>query len=375
MVEIKEVKTKKDRKAFVNLPLKMYRGNEYFVPPLYMDEMAMFTDKNIYSKTCDSVYFLAYREGELVGRIQGIIQRAYNDIHACKRARFTRFDSIDDAEVASALFTAVENWAKEKGMDTVCGPLGYSDLEREGLLIEGFEWLNTFEEQYNYEYYKALVEGCGYEKEVDWVESRLFSDGKDHKMMPKIAQRTLEMNRLHMADKNMSTAKFVEKYADGIFDCIDECYRHLYGTVPFTDEMKNQMIGQFKLFLNKKYIEVVLDENEKVVSFGFCLPGIGAALQKSGGRLTPFALVRVLKALKKPKSLDLALVAILPEYQSKGVAAVFLNAMIRFLNEGSVEYMETNLNLEDNTSIRSMWKHFKAIEHKRRRSFVKRIAD
>ncbi len=375
MIEIKEVITKKDRKIFVELPLKTYKGNEYFVPPLYMDEMAVFTDKNIYSKTCDSSFFLAYKDGKPVGRIQGIIQRQYNEIHSEKRARFTRFDCIDDKDVAKALFDAVENWAKANCMDTVCGPLGYSDLEREGLLIEGFDWLNTFEEQYNYEYYKDLIESCGYEKEVDWVEYRLFSDGKEHKQLPKIAKRALEMNHLHLAPKNMSTSKFIDRYGDGIFHCIDECYKHLYGTVPFTDDMKKQMIEQFKLFINKKYIIVILDESERVVSFGFCIPGIGKALQRSGGRLTPVTLIKLLNAVIKPRSLDLALVAVLPEYQNKGVNAVFLAGMVEYLEDKRVEYMETNLNLEYNTSIQAMWKHFKAIQHKRRRSFVKKLSD
>ena len=174
MIEIKEVKTPKEQRAFVNFPLMLYKGNPYFVPPLYADEMKLFKSNYHYYETSEAVYFLAYRKGEVVGRISGILQRAANEKWQQKRVRFTRFDSIDDQEVANALFSAVETWAKAKGMEEVVGPLGFSDFEREGLLIEGFEELSTFEEQYNYPYYQKLIEHLGYQKDVDWVEHKLY---------------------------------------------------------------------------------------------------------------------------------------------------------------------------------------------------------
>ena len=172
-VRIIKVETGAQRKAFVRFPLKLYKNNPYFVPPLYGDEMAQFKKKHAYSDTCQTVFFLAMQGKKVVGRIQGILQRQSNELRGEKRVRFTRFDAVNDLRVAKALFAAVENWAKEQGMDTVCGPLGYSDLEREGLLIEGFDQLSTFEEQYNYDYYPALLEACGYGKEIDWFEFRL----------------------------------------------------------------------------------------------------------------------------------------------------------------------------------------------------------
>ena len=175
MVEIREVKTKKEQKAFLEFPLDMYADNPYFVPPLYGDEKKIFRGDYVYNDTCEHVYFNAYRDGEMVGRISGILQKASNEKKGERRVRFTRFDSINDREVAHALFDAVEKWALSKGMDTVCGPLGFSDLEREGLLIEGFDELSTFEEQYNAEYYGALIEDCGYAKEVDWIESKIYA--------------------------------------------------------------------------------------------------------------------------------------------------------------------------------------------------------
>ena len=373
MIEILRVETKAQRKEFVDFPLRLYKGNPNYAPELYGDAMKTFTDANVYRNTCDDVFFLAKREGKTVGRIQGIIQRQFNELHNEKRVRFTRFDSIDDQEVADALFKAVEMWAKEKGMDKFCGPLGYSDLEREGMLIDGFDEMATFEEQYNYAYYQKLVEGAGFDKEVDWVEFQLKAPKTDNPMVSKVAQRALEMNKLHVASIDMSKKKYISKYREGVFYCIDECYAKLYGTVPFTKEMKDQLIDQFMLIVNKKYLLVVCDEKENVVAFGLCFPSIGKALQKSGGKLTPAGLARLLRAVAKPKVIDLALVAVLPEYQARGVNAVMIEGMINMLKDTGVEYCETNLNLEDNLAVQAMWKYFDKKQHKRRRSFVKAI--
>lgn len=373
MVEIIEVQTKKQRKEFVEFPLRLYKDNPYFVPPLYMDEMALFTKKNIYNRTCKSAFFLAIRDGKTVGRIQAIIQNQYNDIHGVKQVRFTRFDALDEVEIATALFSAVEHFAKANGMEEVVGPLGYSDLEREGLLIEGFEYLSTFEEQYNYPYYASLIESNGYEKDVDWVESRIFKTKQQDERLQTLTQRAMQKYNLHIAGEKLGKAKFIKRYAKGIFDCIDECYKDLYGVVPFTPEMMKQMIDQFMLIVNRRYIIAICDEHETVVAFGLCLPGIGSAVQKSGGRLTLPCLVRLLRAAKKPKTIDLALVGILPKYRKTGLSAFVMTSLQDMLNEPGVEYCETNLNLETNGNIQAQWKYFDHIQHKRRRSYKKKI--
>ncbi len=375
MLHIIEVKTKKQRREFVRYPLRLYKGNPWFVPPLYSDEMKMFTPKNVYYKTCDSVFFLAERDGETVGRIQGIVQKQYNKLHNATQARFTRFDCEDNPETAKALFSAVEEWAKNRGMTEMVGPLGYSDLEREGLLIEGFDYLSTFEEQYNYEYYPPLVEACGYVKDVDWLEFRLFPKPQQDERLRALSERAMKRYNLHVAGEGMSKRKFIRTYADGIFDCIDECYKELYGVVPFTTEMMDQMVDQFMLLLNKKYIMAVCDATEKVVAFGFCIPGIGKALQKSGGRLTPATLIRLLKTVKNPTSVDLALIGILPPYRKSGLTAFAITLMQDILSSGKVEYLETNLNLETNMNIQAQWKHFEFIQHKRRRSYIKKLEE
>lgn len=373
MLEIIEVKTRKQRKEFVEYPLRLYKGNPYFVPPLYGDEMSMFTDKNVYSKTCDSVYYLAQRDGKTVGRIQGIVQKQYNEINGTKQVRFSRFDCENNEETAKALFDTVETWGRAQGMDTMIGPSGFSDQEREGLLIEGFDYLSTFEEQYNYEYYANLIESCGYVKSVDWLERRLFKTPQQDERLEKFGKRALEKYNLHRVGDGMSKRAFINKYKDGMFYVLDECYKDLYGTVPFTEEMKKQLLDQFMLLLNKDYLMAVCNEKEEVVAFGVCIPGFGRALQKSGGRLTPAGIVRLLKEVKHPKSIDLALIGIMPEYRKSGLTALVITELNNMLNKPGIEYLETNLNLETNTQIQATWKHFDNIQHKRRRGYKKSL--
>lgn len=374
MITIRKVLTKKDRKEFVKFPLRLYKNNPYFVPPIYMDELNIFTDKNAYLKTCDQVFFLAEKDGKTVGRIQGIVQKAYNEIQGEKRIRFSRFDAIDDKEVSKALFGALENYAKENGYDTVCGPLGYSDLEREGLLIEGFEELSTYEEQYNYDYYQSHIESLGYEKEIDWVEYQVMLPDEPNEKLKRVSEHALRLSNLHLADfSGMSNAEIIEKYKDGIFYCIDECYKHLYGTVPFDSEAMEQVVEGFKLVVNKKLLVVVLDQDENVVAFALALPSLSKALQKSGGRLTIPAIIRLIKAIKNPEIIDMALIGVLPKYQSKGVNAVALQTLVEIIKNGNIKYCETNLNLETNHQVQSQWKYFKVRQHKRRRAFIKKL--
>ena len=373
MLQIIEVKTRKQRKEFVEYPLRLYKGNPYFVPPLYGDEMKMFTDKNIYNSTCLSVFFLAQKDGKTVGRIQGILQKQFNELKNAKQVRFTRFDCENDPTTAKALFDSVENWAKGLGMNEIVGPLGYSDLEREGLLIEGFDYLCTFEEQYNYDYYQALVEGCGYEKDIDWLEYRMFSIKEDLSRMQAILDHTMKKYNLHFADPKLTIRQFVKRYAKGFFHCIDECYKDLYGVVPFTPEMQKQMVDQFQLLLNRKYISVICDENDEVIACGLCMPGIGQALQKSGGRLTPATLAKLLRAVKNPTTIDFALIGIMPKYRKSGLTVFMFTMLADILASGNIEYMETNLNMEDNVNIQALWKRFEHIQHKRRRAFIKKL--
>lgn len=371
MIEIKKVESRKDRKEFINFPLKKYKNNPNFVPPLYADEKKIFNDDYIYNDTCETAYFLAKRNKVTVGRISAILQKASNAKNNEKRVRFTRFDCENDEEAAKALFKAVEDFALEKGMDTVCGPLGFSDLEREGLLVEGFDQLSTFEEQYNAEYYGALIEACGYEKEVDGVESKVYlPDEEEIAKIKKMSDFVMKRYGLRLP-KCKSTKEFLDKYKDDFFNLLDVAYEGLYGTVPFTDAMKKTMIDSFRLIIDIKHVTVVLNEQNEVVCLGLCFPSLGKALQKSDGKLTPIALLKVLKAIKKPEIIDLGLIAVRPDYVNRGVTAIIAAGLVDILRQNGVKYAETNLNLEDNFSIQNLWKRFNAERHKRRRSYVK----
>ena len=374
MVEVIEVKTRKQQKEFLSFPIKLYKGNPYFVPPLWMDEKKIFRKDFVYNDTCEAVYFNAYREGEMVGRISGILQKAANEKNGEKRVRFTRFDSIDDQETADALFGAVESWALGKGMDTVVGPLSFSDLEREGLLIEGFDQLSTFEEQYNADYYQRLIENLGYEKEVDWTESRLYPPEEDNGHLKQLADRLMKRYDLHFGTaKNVN--EFLDKYADGLFEILDKSYDQLYGTVPFTDGMKKLMIDNFKLIIDLDHVAAIVDKDDKVVCLGVCFPSIAKAVQKSNGHLTPAAIVRILHAIKHPEIIDLGLIGVDPAWAMRGVSVAISAELERMLRAPGVEYAETNLNLEDNLMIQNQWKRFREVKHKRRRSYVKKLVN
>ncbi len=374
-IVVKEVKTAKQRYDFLNFPLNLYRDNPFFVPPLYSDERKIFSRNHAYSDTCKTVCFNAYRGGAIQGRISGIIQTAANEKNNEKRVRFTRFDAVNDQEVADALFEAVEKWALANGMDTVVGPLGYSDLEREGLLIDGFDELSTFEEQYNSAYYARLIEKCGYAKEVDWVESRIkLRGGKPDEKILKLEEYMLKRYNLRFGEAK-NTNDFLRKYKDGFFELLDTAYADIYGTVPFTEKMKKMMIDNFRLIIDLRFVSVILDENGKVVALGICFPSIAKAVQRSGGRLTPLTIARIFKAVKKPEIIDFGLVGVAPEYMRLGLGTAMVAEIMKMLDDPTIDHAETNLNLESNTAIRLLWNHFDAVEHKKRRCYVKKLTN
>lgn len=372
MIEIKEAKTKKQQREFLSFPLKLYKNVPYFCPPLYGDEKKIFREDYVYYDQSEAVYYNAYEDGVMVGRISGILQKAHNEKTGEKRVRFTRFDSINDQRVADALFSAVENWAKSKGMDTVCGPLGFSDLEREGLLIDGFDQMSTFEEQYNYDYYQTLIENLGYVKEVDWNESKISMPEVYDERLDPLVERILKRNKLHIGRaKNVN--EFLDKYADKIFDLLDKSYVDIYGTVPFTDGMKKMLIDNFKMIVDLKYVGVLVDENDNAVCFAVSFPSIAKAVRKSDGHLTPAALVRLLKAIKNPKVIDFGLVGVDPAYKNRGIGAAVTSFIMKFFKNGGIEYAETNLNLEDNADIQNLWGRFGRQIHKKRRAYIKKL--
>jgi len=373
MIETREVVSRREKKDFLNFPGKLYKGNPCYVPPLYIDERKIFRKDYVYYETCEAVCFNAYKDGRMAGRIQGIIQRASNEKTGEKRVRFTRFDVIEDFEVSKALFERVENWAVERGMEIACGPLGFSDLEREGLLIEGFDQSSTFEEQYNAPYYADFIERLGYAKEVDWVESRIYKpDRGSYDNMQRMAELIMKKFNLHFGYAT-SGKDFVRKYIDGFFEILDKSYEHIYGTVPFTDSMKQLLVANFDLIIDEKHVAVVLDSEDRPVLIGICFPSIAKAMQIADGHLTPRSIIRFLKDRKHPEVIDLGLIGVDPAWANRGVSVCVAAGLARMLDEPGVLYAETNLNLEENYSIQNLWKRFNAVRNKRRRSYVKKL--
>ena len=373
-MELREVKTRKEIRDFVNFPLRLYKGNPYFVPCFYADEFALFKDDYLYRDQADYVCYSVYDGKKIVGRIVGILQKVSNEKWKQKRVRFNRFDCIDDQEVADMLLGAVEDWARSLGMDEVVGPRGFSDMEREGLLIEGFDYLSTFEEQYNYSYYQRLIENHGYTKEVDWLERRLFLKGKPSDRLTRFSNLIMERNHLHFAEAK-NTKDFLKKYGEKFFELCEKTYDPLYMTVPFSENIKKSLVKSFELIIDLRFVAMILDEKENPICFGLVFPSIGKAIQKSGGRMTPATLVRLLRAIKKPRVLDFALIGVDPAYANRGVPAVLLGKTQEYLAMAGIEYAETNLNLETNQSVQNLWKNFESIQHKRRRSFVRSLQE
>lgn len=373
MIEIKEITSRKDVRTFVDFPTKLYEGVEQYSYPLRMDELNMFNPKkNSSYQYCDVAMFLAYKDKKVVGRIAVMVQGLYNEKMNEKRARFTRFDCINDIEVAKALFNTAENWAKNKGMEVVHGPLGFNDLDCEGLIVEGFDERCTYEARYNFEYYKDLIEACGYTKEIDWLERKIFPPKEKNERVDRIADIVARRYKLRFVQET-SKKEFLKKYKDGMLDVLDKAYSPLYGVVPYTDDVKEQLVAQFKMFLSLKFMFAIVNEKDEVVCFGVSIPQLNKALYKSKGRLTLPALIKVVKALKSPKVVDFAIIGVRPDYANEGVGALAIKYLMDNMEKAGVEYCETNLCLENNLKINSTWEYFDHVVHRRRRAYVKKI--
>ena len=375
MIEVREVKTKKEQKQFLNFALDLYKGNPYFVPPLYADERKMFGKNYVYKSSCEWTYFVAYKDGVPAGRIQCIIQKDANAKNGEKRCRFSRFDAIEDPEVSRALFEKAEAWALQKGMDTMVGPLNFSDLEREGMLVDGFEEPATFEENYNFSYYKDHVEALGYQKEIDWTASRLYGPESPEALeeLEQLVAFIFKRYKLHYGTAK-NGPELLKKYSEGIFDLLDTSYKDLYGTVPFTEGMRKLVLENFAMVISPKHTAVILDENEKLVCFGLSFPGLAPALVGTRGKYTPWTLLKLLYYIKNPNILDLCLVGVDPEYLNRGVSGALSLSIMKMLRDNPrVKWADTNRNLEDNYAILNQWRRFKSEECKRYRAYVKKL--
>ena len=373
-VTIRQVVCKKQLKKWVEFPNKLYQKQPAYVPFLMADEMGTFDEKNNPAYAfCETKLFLAYKDGEIVGRIAALINHAANEKWDTKNIRFTRFDFIDDFEVSSALFNEVVKWGKERGFETVSGPHGFTDMDHEGMLVEGFDEFNMSITFYNFPYYETHYEKLGLVKDVDWVEYYLTVPSEHDKRIAKLSSYLKERNGFELV--TYKTVKQLKKDAFKAFKVIDEAFSVLYGTVPLTDEVINKTLADNIPLMNLKYICSVKDKHGDLIGFAVLVPSIAKALKKSNGKLLPFGIFRMLKALKGKgnDTLEMFFIAVKPEYQSKGVPAIIMDHVLKVLIENGIKYCETGPELELNVDVQGMWKGFDARKHKRRRCYKKGI--
>lgn len=376
MIKIVEVTTSKLMKKFVEFPLKLYKDNPYYCPSFFGDEYKLFfPEKNVNSDNSESKFFLAYKDDEIAGRIAGLVVHPYIKKTGRKVLRFCRFDLIDDENVAKALFQAVENFAIEKGLNEIQGPMGYNDTDREGLLIEGFDRISTFAENYSYQYYIKHVEQNGYKKEIDWVEYKLTIPEAPQEKISKIASMVEKRFKLKDVTKEegVTISKLLKRYDNQIFDVLNRAYEPLHGTVPLEGNVVKEILNLFKIFLLKDFVSVIVNENDEVVGFGAVLSSIVKEIQRCKGKITPISIYRLLKLKNHPKTVEFALIAILPEYQRKGINAMIMDKIQHGLIKRGIKYAETNLELETNDSVISLWEGMDKEFIKRRRCYVKEI--
>ena len=370
-VEVVEIKTNKALKAFINFPLKLYKDSPYYVPSIFNDEMnTLRADRNPALKESRARYWLAYQDGKIVGRIAAMIVPRHEEKWGERYMRFGWIDFIDDREVISALIGKVEAWAQEEKMDGVHGPLGFTDLDREGMLVEGFDEMTTLATIYNYPYYPKHIEALGYTKDADWIEHEFTFSLKSEEKVAKAAKIIKERTNTRLFK---GTKKDLLKLAPQIFAVLNEAYRHLYGTVPLSEEQVQMYIKSYFGFVNPEFIPLVLDENDRVVAFGISFPSFSRALQKSKGKLFPFGFIHFLRAMHNNDRADLYLVGVTDEYLSKGVTAMMMQQIFQTFKDHGVKLIESNATLEKNPDILAMWKYLENRQHKRRRCYIKKF--
>lgn len=370
-IEIRSVSPdRKELKKYVKFGIDLYRGNDCYVPPLIFEEIeTLMPSKNPAFDFCEAQSFMALRDGVPAGRITAMINRVVNERTGKREARFGFVDFVDDAEVVDALFRAAEEWSRQRGMTEMVGPMGFTDMDHEGMLIDGFDELGTMATIYNYPYYPVHMERMGYKPDVDWVEYRMtVPDSVPDKYLriASLVERKYGFKTLHYTSRSRLKAD----YGRAIFDLINVAYDGLYGYSPLSDRQIDYYIDKYLGILRLDCISVVVDKDGKLVAFGISIPSFSRALQRSGGRLWPLGWYHLLKAIHgKNDVVDLMLVAVSPEYQNMGVnAMVFADLLPTYIKNG-YKFAESNLELADNASVQLQWQYFERRQHRRRRAF------
>jgi len=373
MITIKEVKTKREAKIFTNFPNKMYKNVDAFVPALTIDELTVFDkNKNPAHEYISSIRYLAYRNNKVVGRIAGLVNHKINYNQNIRQLRFTRLDMIDDINVTKELIKAVETWGKENfNTNEIIGPIGFTDMDRQGLLVDGFDELNLFITIYNFPYYMHHLEELGFVKDVDWLEKRI----KWPNQVPEKLSRASKMIQKRYGyrlfkPKNM---KDVDSFLYDIFKIYNDAFIDLYGFLPLPDNVIDFYLKQVRTILQLDWVWVVYDKEDNVVGFGVVMPSLGMANKKNNGRLFPFGFLRIMRALKKYDTIDFYFIAVDPKHQNRGVTALIFEDGIKTGIKKGVKWAETGPELELNHQIQAVWKDFDYVDHKRRRCYIKEI--
>ena len=374
MVEIRPVTSRSELKTFVQFYYDLYRGNAFAVPYLYFDEMATLRhDKNPSFECCEAQYFLAYKDGKLVGRVAAIINRRANERWNCHQVRFGWFDFIDDDEVSIALLKAVEDWGRQRGMSEIAGPLGFIDTDREGMLIEGFNELSTMYVNYNYPYYPQHMERMsGFKKDNDYVECKVRVPEVVPDKFAKITQMVARRYGLRV-HKFTRHELIDEGYGQKVFDLLNATYKDLYGFSQLSQRQIDKLVNDYIKIADLNLVTAVMD-GDKMVGFGITFPSFSEAMQKTrDGRLFPFGWWHVLKILKWHKTplVDLLLIGVLPEYRAKGANALIFDDLIRQFQAYGFEYAITGPQMETNEGVLSQWQYLESVPYRRHRCYRK----
>ena len=374
-VVVKTVESKADLKTFVKFPLQLYKNCPYYVPNLYADEMvALDSQKNAMGKYSLSRKFLAYKDGKVVGRIAAIINQIANKDWAHAEVRFGWVDFIDDKEVSKALVDAVIAFGRENGMTTIAGPLGFTDFDNEGCVVEGFDDISSFMLKYNYPYYGAHFEALGMEKINDWLEYRVYVPEQVPEKVVKAAHLVSERYNLHIRKISKKEVR-KENYGRKLFDLVNRTYCQLFDFTVLPPEVIDQYVDTFLGVLDMKYITLVEDAEEKLVAMALTMPSIAHAVKKANGYLFPLGWWHIFKSMyiKHEEALELMLIAVDPDYRNRGVHAMLFNELIPNLIEGGFKYGESNAEMETNSSVQNIWNIYQKDFKRRRRVFGKTI--
>lgn len=376
-ITIKPINQTRDIKKFIRFKNNLYKGNPYAVPTLEMDQMATLNlKKNPAGEFCQCQCFLAYNnKQEIVGRIAAIINHKANKTWNRNDGRFGFFDFIEDIDVAKTLLQSAEKWLRERGVDAIHGPLGFTDMDEEGLLVEGFNEVGTMATLYNYPYYSQYLEKLGYIKDIDWVEKKITIPKEIPEKIARLSSTVLEKYNLKIVDVKNTKKLIKEGWGEKVFELVNSEYAKLYGFSEISPKQIKHYVKMYFSILNLDLIALVADAENNLVGFGISMPSLSKALQKSNGRMLPFGWFYMLKALKSRKIeiADLLLIAVKSEYRNKGVTAIIIDKILSGMNKMGVKYAESNPELETNITIQNQWEILEYKNHKRRRIYIKSL--